>query len=119
MGAAKFDIGRKVLEVEKYSKSDGGPMVTSVKLSERGKRVLDALQAEATLKVGRKVSQQELLELALEEAERKKDELVSKISGRAKVPLSEKEIKRIMSFPRDCGVVTSEEDIDKYLYGKE
>jgi len=115
----KFDIGRKVLKVEKYSKSEGGPMVTSVKLSERGKRVLDTLQAEATLKAGRKVSQQELLELALKEAERRKDELVSKISGRAKVPLSEKEIKRILSFPRDCGVVTSEEDIDRYLYGKE
>lgn len=34
------------------------------------------------------------------------------------VPLSDKEIKRIMSLPRDCGIVTSEEDIDKYLYGK-
>jgi hypothetical protein len=94
-------------------------MVTSVKLSERGKRVLDTLQAEATLKVGRKVSQQELLELALDEAERRKDELFLKISGRAKVPLSEKEIKRILSLPRDYGVVTSEEDIDRYLYGKE
>lgn len=94
-------------------------MVTSVKVSERGKRVLDAIQAEATLKAGKKVSQQELLELVLDDAEKRKDELISKISKRAKVPLSEEEIKRIMSLPKDCGVVTCEEDIDKYLYGKE
>lgn len=94
-------------------------MVTSVKLSERGKKMLDALQAETTLKVGRKISQQELLELILDDAERRTEELVSKISESGNAPLSEKEIKRIMSLPRDCGVVTSEEDIDKYLYGKE
>jgi hypothetical protein len=111
--------GRKVLKVEKYSKLNGGLVVTSIKVSERSKRVLDALQAEATLKVGKKVSQQELLELLLTEAERRKEELISKISKRPKVPLSEKEIKRLLSLPRDWGVVTCEEDIDKYLYGKE
>jgi hypothetical protein len=43
----------------------------------------------------------------------------SQIAERPKVPLSDKEIKKILSLPRDCGVVTREEDIDKYLYGKE
>ena len=119
MDTVKFDIGRKVLKVEKYSKLDGDLMTTSVKLGERGKRVLDALQAEATLKAGKKVSQQELLELVLADAEQRKEELISKISKRSKVPLSEKEIKRLLSLPKDWGVVTCEEDIDKYLYGKE
>lgn len=92
-------------------------MVTSVKLSERGKRLLDALQAETTLKVGEKISQQELLELALEEAERMKSALIERISKRPRVPLSEEEIEQILRTPRDWGVVTSEEQIDKYLYG--
>ena len=94
-------------------------MVTSVKLSEKGKKMLDALQAEVTLKAKGKVSQQELLELILSDAEQRKDELAAKISQRDKLSLTEAEIKRILSLPRDCGVVTSEEDIDKYLYGKE
>ncbi|MFH1821949.1 MAG: hypothetical protein ABH852_05890 [Methanobacteriota archaeon] len=113
------DDGRKVLKVEKYSNLTGGLVVTSVKLSERGKKMLDALQAEMTLKSGGKVSQQELLELILDDVERRTEELVSKIFESGNKPLSEKEIKRIMSLPKDCGVVTSEEDIDKYLYGKE
>ena len=94
-------------------------MVTSVKLSEQSKQVLDALQAEVTLKSGKRVSQQELLELLLADAREKKEELISKISKRHKVPLSEKDMKKILSLPKDCGVVTREEDIDKYLYGKE
>ena len=94
-------------------------MVTSVKLSERDKRVLDALQAEATLKADKKVSQQELLELLLADAERRKEELISKFSKRPKVPLSKKEIRKILSLPKRWGVVTSEEDIDKDLYGEE
>ena len=94
-------------------------MVTSVKLSEQGKRKLDALQAEVTLKSGSKVSQQELLDLLLAEAEERKDELISKVAKGQRFPLTEEQIKKILSLPRDCGVVTSEEDIDKYLYGKE
>lgn len=93
-------------------------MVTSVKLSERGKRKLDALQAELTLKSGRKVSQQELLELVLADAEEHKDELISKVAEQ-RFPLTEEEIKKILSLSRDWSVVTSEEDIDRYLYGKE
>jgi len=68
-------------------------MVTSVKLSEQSKKVLDALQAEVTLKSGSKISQQELLELLLADAEQSKEELISKIAERPKVPLSYKEIK--------------------------
>jgi hypothetical protein len=113
-----LDIGRKVLKVEKYSKINGGLMVTSVKLSEKSKQVLDALQAEITLKSGSKISQQELLELLLADAEKNKEELISKIAKRPRVPLSEKDIKKILSLPRDWGIVTREEDIDKYLYGK-
>jgi hypothetical protein len=32
------------------------------------------------------------------------------------VPLREEKIKRILSLPRDWGVITCEEDIDKCLY---
>ncbi len=114
-----IENGRKVLKVEKYSKLNGGIVTTSVKLSERGKKMLDALQAETTLKAGRKISQQDLLELVLDDAEQRADDLASKISESRNEPLSEKEIKKIMSLPRDCGVVTKEADIDKYLYGKD
>ncbi|MDI6820185.1 MAG: hypothetical protein QMC89_04700 [Candidatus Hodarchaeaceae archaeon] len=93
-------------------------MVTSVKLSERSKRVLDALQAEATLKAGKKVSQQELLELLLADAKERKEKLISKISKRPRVPLGEAEIKRLLNLPKSWGVATCEDDINKYLYGK-
>jgi len=110
-------FGRKVLKVEKYSKIKCDVMTTSVKLSGRGKQMLDALQAEFTLKAGKKVSQQELLELVLADAGLRKEELISRIS-RPKVPLSEGEVMRLLSLPRDWGIVTCEEDIDKYLYGE-
>ncbi len=93
-------------------------MAASVKLSKRAKRILDTLQIEAAQKTGRRVSKHKLLELVLIEAKRRKDELISKISERPRMPLSEEEIKKILSLPRDWGVVTSEEEIDKYLYGK-
>lgn len=113
------DNGRKVLKVEKYSNLTGGLVVTSVKLSERGKQMLDALQAEVTLKSRNKISQQELLEIILAGAEERKDEIISKVTNRPKFPLSEKDFKKILSLVGDWGVVTCEEDIDKYLYGKE
>ncbi|MDI6884537.1 MAG: hypothetical protein QMD00_05395 [Hadesarchaea archaeon] len=94
-------------------------MAASVKLSKRAKRILDTLQTEATQKTGRRVSKQELIELVLDETKRRKEELISKISERARTPLSEEEIKKILSLSSDWGVVTSEDEIDKYLYGKE
>ncbi|MDI6642658.1 MAG: hypothetical protein QMD95_01165 [Candidatus Hodarchaeaceae archaeon] len=94
-------------------------MAASVKLSKRAKRILDNLQTEATQKTGRRVSKQELIELVLDEIKRRKEELISKISERARTPLSEEEIKKILSLSSDWGVVTSEDEIDKYLYGKE
>lgn len=112
------DTGRKVLKVEKYSNLSGGLVVTSVKLSERGKQMLDALQAEVTLKSQSKISQQELLEIVLAGAEERKDEIISKVTNRPQIPLSENDIKKIFSLIGDWGVVTCEEDIDKYLYGK-
>ena len=111
------DAGRKALKVEKYSNLSGETMATSVKLSERGKQMLDALQAEMTLRTREKISQQELLELLLDDAKGRKKELISKVKSQ-RFPLSEKEIKKILSLPRDWGVVTCEEDVDKYLYGK-
>lgn len=93
-------------------------MMTWVKLSERSKRVLDALQAEATLKAGKKVSQQELLELLLADAKEREEEFISKISKRPRIPLGETEIKRLLDLPKRWGVATCEDDINKYLYGK-
>ena len=74
-------------------------MVTSVKLSERGKKLLDTLQAKVTLMVGEKISQQELLELVLEEAERRKDALIKRISKRPRVPLSKEGLKLLSDLP--------------------
>ncbi len=63
----------------------------------------------------------EIISCLLEKVEHEKfmEKQYQRLKKKTKfVPLSDKEIKRILSLPRDCGVVTSEEDIDKYLYGK-
>ncbi len=37
--------------------------------------------------------------------------------SKCKLPLSEKEKKKIRSIPSDWGIVTCEEEIDKVVYG--
>lgn len=93
-------------------------MAKSVRLSRRSKRKLDSLHTEVKKRTGRKISQQQLLDLILDDAMLRKTKILSKIPSHKRIPLSEKEMEKILSLSTDWGVVTSEEDIDKYLYGK-
>ncbi|MDP2768169.1 MAG: hypothetical protein Q8O41_12110 [Candidatus Methanoperedens sp.] len=89
-------------------------MSENIKIHEKDKYVFDMLQAELTLKAGKKITQQELFSWLIEFARAKKDNFFGKLS---KLPLSEKEKKKIRSLSSDWGVETSEEEIDTVVYG--
>ena len=92
-------------------------MSTSVKISGDCKRLLDKLQARLVILKGRKISQQELLDTMVRLLAEREDELLSYMAG-VSLPLSPREVEKLMELPTDWGVETSEEEIDIYLYGK-
>jgi len=89
-------------------------MSENIKIQEKDKHIFDMLQAELTLKTGKKITQQELFSWLIEFARAKKDNFFGRLS---KLPLSEKEKKKIRSLSSDWGVETSEEEIDMVVYG--
>lgn len=89
-------------------------MSENIKIHEKDKHVFDMLQAELTLKTGKKITQQELFAQLIEFVKARKDNFFGRLS---KLPLSEKEKKKIRSIPIDMGVETSEEEIDFIVYG--
>jgi len=91
-------------------------MISSVKISEDGKRLLETLQAKLVISTGRKYSQQELLETIVRLSTEREDELIGLLIG-VKLPFPPEEIETLMGLPLDWGVETVEEDIDKHLYG--
>lgn len=92
-------------------------MSTSVKMSEEGKRILDTLQARLLLATGVKISQRELLDAVVKLSAEREDELVNFVTG-VKLPLLLEEVEKLITLPTDWGVVTKEEEIDRYLYGR-
>jgi len=92
-------------------------MSTSVKMSEEGKHVLDTLQARLLLATGVKISQRELLDALVKLSAEREDELVNFITG-VKLPLPPEEAEKLIKLTTDWGVVTKEEEIDTYLYGR-
>ena len=91
-------------------------MSTSVKISGEGKSLLDMLQARLVIATGRKVSQQELLEILVRLSSEREDVLISYMAG-VKLPLPPEEVEKLMKLRTDWGVETREEEIDIYLYG--
>jgi hypothetical protein len=91
-------------------------MTTSVKMSEEAKHALDILQAKILLTTGKKLSQQELLDLLVKLSAKHEQELIKSIAG-VKLPLHPEELKKLMKLPTDWGVKTKEKDIDEILYG--
>ncbi|MDD5473109.1 MAG: hypothetical protein PHU34_03065 [Candidatus Methanoperedens sp.] len=89
-------------------------MSENIKIHEKDKYVFDMLQAELTLKTGKKITQQELFSQLIEFVRAKKDNFFGRVS---KLPLSEKQKKKIRSLSSDWGVETSEEEIDLVVYG--
>ncbi|MBM4250128.1 MAG: hypothetical protein FJ149_12045 [Euryarchaeota archaeon] len=86
-------------------------MATSIKIRERDKRRLDRLQGELTVRHGRKVSQQELLSLLLNLADKEKRRLLADATR----PMSKREIASLKRLCVDTGVETREEEIDRVL----
>lgn len=91
-------------------------MATAVKMDEESKSILEELQAEIKLRTGKKVTQQEIMAMLLEDAYESKSGFVDSFRE-TKVPLSEAEIERMNEGTFDSGTETREEDIDDVLYG--
>src|SRR6266566_2937708 len=92
-------------------------MSTSVKLAEDDKEKLEKLQALVTLKLGEKMTQQELLARLIQGALAKSDEFIESV--KPNVPMSDEEFGRVLSLSEDWGVETRSDEIDKVLYGSE
>ena len=92
-------------------------MTTSVKISEEAKELLDKLQAKVVLSLGRKPSQEKVLDAILRLSTERQEEIITRLAG-VRLPLSPDEIENLMAVPEDWGVMTKEEDIDEFLYGR-
>ena len=109
-------VWRRSLFVEKYIKDKiiFTSMSENIKIHEKDKQIFDMLQAELTFKTGKKITQQELFSRLIEFVRAGKDNFFGSVS---KLPLSEKEKRKIRSLQWDMGVETSEEEIDLIVYG--
>jgi hypothetical protein len=92
-------------------------MTTSIKISEKSKKILDRLQAKITLLTDKKMTLQEILDDILELMEEDEDLLLKRLEKSAPI-FGKKELENLINFPWDFGVKTSEEEIDKTLYGE-
>jgi len=91
-------------------------MSTSVKIDEEDKERLEKIQAIVTLKVGRKMTQQEILSALIREAYTKSDELMERIF-KTDIRIPDEEYEKILLLIEDWGVETSWEEVDQILYG--
>lgn len=91
-------------------------MTENIKVHEKDKHIFDMFQAELTLKTGKKITQQELFSSVIEFARLRKEDFLGRLF---RLPLSEKEIKRIKSLQSDWGIMTTEKEIDMIVYGAE
>lgn len=91
-------------------------MSENIKINEKDKRIFDMLQAELTLKTGKKLTQQELFSSILEFVKSRKENFFGRLF---KLPLSEKDIKKIKNLQNDWGIRTTEAEIDATVYGVE
>jgi hypothetical protein len=90
-------------------------MTTTIKIDEDTKSKFDKLQARILVETGKKLTQQEILELLLEHAEKDEEEIILRLSG-IKFPPSPEDRKRILSLQIDFGFDTSRPNEDKIIY---
>ena len=83
-----------------------------MKVDVRQKRRFDRLQAKLLLLTGRKMTQDEILDRLLRQAEGSPETL----AGKGWRPLSPSELKEALSLPMDLGFEIG--DVDSALYGK-
>lgn len=89
-------------------------MSESIKVRKKDKQKFDMLQAEFTLKTGKKITQQELFSEIIEFATSRKDSFFGRLFN---LPLSDQEIRTFKQLQSDWGIVTEESEIDMILYG--
>ncbi|MBI4392452.1 MAG: hypothetical protein HY556_01455 [Euryarchaeota archaeon] len=87
-------------------------MATSVKMRRADKERLDRLQAEIVARSGKRLSQQELLALLVALGERDREALTGELR-----PPGGRELAALMALPVSTGKRTTEETIDRDLYG--
>ncbi|MBU2617184.1 MAG: hypothetical protein KKI07_00710 [Euryarchaeota archaeon] len=108
----------RVPKVEKYikyrNKLKVGTMNTTIKIRENDKKEFDLLQSEFVLKVGKKVTQQELFSKLLDFVESSKGEFFTRYVS---LPLSNRDVDKFRKLQSDWGVVTREKEVDEVLYG--
>ncbi len=85
---------------------------TTLRIDTRQKRRFDVLQSRLRLMTGRRITQAELLERLLDQAEAEPE----KLAGRRWRPLTKAQIARVMELPQDFGIEIG--DVDEGLYGK-
>ena len=90
-------------------------MTTTIKIDDKTKSRFDKLKARILLETGKKLTQQEILELLLEHAEEGEEALILKLSG-IKFPPSEEDRKKFQLLQHDFGFDTSKVDQDKIIY---
>jgi hypothetical protein len=88
-------------------------MSQNIKVNDKDKHLFDMLQAEFTLKAGKKITQQELFSRIIEFMGSKKDNFFGNLLA---LPLPEKDIRKIKALQTDWGVKTKESDIDTTIY---
>ena len=90
--------------------------ITTVKISDRANRKLDALQARMSLRAGKRLTKQTILEQLIKQAI---DEESLILLPPPKYPLPPKALRALENYGADWGVETREEDIDRILYDEE
>ena len=89
---------------------------TTVKISKDYKERLDKLQASLLIATGKKVSLQELLEILVQLGVDQESALKERLTGESQ-PKNNELTSKILNMPSDWGIETSEETIDKIIYG--
>ena len=87
---------------------------TTVRISTSANRKLDVLQARVRSRSGRRVTKQTILERLIDQA---LDEEEPILLAAPKYPLPARVLRKLRDFPEDWGVETSEDDVDRILYG--
>ena len=90
-------------------------MSTTVKIDEKAKAKIEALQAEIELKTDKKVTQQEIISQLVQSATDDPSEFIDSFRD-GQVALSEADIEQFNKGMVSSGVETSETKIDRILY---
>lgn len=90
-------------------------MTTTIKIDDLTKSRFDKLKARILIETGKKLTQQEILQLLLEHAEESEEEIILRLSG-IKFPPSIEDKKKFLLLQDDFGFDTSKVDEDKVIY---